>query len=182
MLSSCWSDQKTALRRSMCRYKQRILPFNVRDVLQTNCGHRNVDFQSSVLITETVIPLFLKTASVRRPVRHVARGELQGCPYGLQLILTRNAHATFFTLPSAHCRGWRGNAFYGAANANNSQVISLCLSGFRLTINYILEHPWDLINLTRNIEVITTGLFEWSSVCRDSITHCKYTLCVYYQY
>lgn len=57
MLSSCWSDQKTALRRSMCRYKQRILPFNVRDVLQTNCGHRNVDFQSSVLIS----PAFSET-------------------------------------------------------------------------------------------------------------------------
>ena len=53
---------------------------------------------------------------------------------------------------SAHCRGWQGSAFYGAANTNNSQAISPCLNGFCLTINYILEHPRDLMNLTRNIE------------------------------
>lgn len=124
-------------------------------------------FWDNLPISLTVIPLFLKTASVQRQVRHVARGELKGCPYGVQLILTRTHTQPFFTLLSAHCRGWQGNAFNGAANTNNSQVISLCLNGFCLTINYILEHPWDLINLTRNIEVITTGLFEWLSVCRD---------------
>lgn len=61
------------------------------------------------------------------------------------------------TRPSSHCclhtaEADKLNIFYGAANTNNSQAISPCLNGFCLTINYILEHPWDLINVTRNIE------------------------------
>lgn len=61
----------------LCRYKQRIQPFNVRNVLQTNCGHRNVDFQSSVLITETICRFLLQLfVSFLRRLRSGGRSDM----------------------------------------------------------------------------------------------------------